>query len=119
MSEFYTSMSAMSTEMLTEYGSIWTIRRKVVDEYDPATNEPGEVVISEHQVVGLTENVETHDMKDGIVEFNDLRLIIEGSNVAPDVADTVISKEGEEYSVVAVKPVKPGDIVMFYYVFLR
>lgn len=112
---FYTEMAEMAREMLAEYGMAVVLTRETGDfdevagEYDSAP----QTLNSTGMFTAITEQLR----KDFVVVDGDRMMLLDDS-VEPQNADTV-AINGDDWPVIKVKPIKPTDTVICYFVQVR
>ncbi len=117
MSQFdYARTAATATRLLQRFGAACTLKRQTTGEYDPATGQ-APVTVTE---LPTTAAVFAYDQK-----YIDGTLILQGDQRAymapafvPKQGD-VLSWQGRDWQVVAVKPLSPAGINCLFEAQLR
>lgn len=112
---FYTEMAEMAREMLAEYGMAVVLTRETgdFDEVAGAYDSEPQALNSTGLFTSITEQLK----QDFTVIDGDRTMILDDS-VEPQNADTV-AIDGADWSVVKVKPIKPTDTIICYFVQVR
>ena len=100
---FYQDMAALALDMLTAYGRTVTIKTPVMsgDPYNPT------VTWTTATARAVSTSLDSREVTAGLVLASDQALIIEPGAVVS--IDCRIADGGDEFSVVRVMPLRPGD----------
>lgn len=114
---FYESMQEVATELLTEFGRDFTLRRysggtTSTDGSDSQGSPDG------HTVTGVTVPWSDSQLNSSTVQADDIQLKIEATKFTPAKGDKV-DVDGRWLSVVGIDIKKPADIVLAYFLQLR
>jgi hypothetical protein len=112
----YASSAATATRLLINFGAVCTLKRQSAGSYDPATGTDTVTVSSLASVAVVFDYPQ---------KYIDGTLILQGDKqaymdpgVTPKQGD-VLTWQGADYQVIAVKPLSPAGVVLLYEAQLR
>lgn len=123
MSDFYTELAAVATEMLAEFGTTLTLRSfHDEEEYDPVTGQlipGGDPIDTPFKGVKMNPTEEyALSMNQGTVQARDILVMMEPTVRVPQMDDSMLI-DGEEWQVVNIRVEKPADVPLYFLVQVR
>jgi hypothetical protein len=113
---FYSEMQDYATELLTEFGKVFTLNR-----YDGGTTladgSDSEGTATPFDILGMTVPFSQSEINSSTVEAGDIQMIID-ADVEPFSSDKILV-DSQEYSVISIERKKPADVVLCYFLQLR
>lgn len=117
MSDFYSGLAAVATNLLTDKGQAVTINRETSTSFDPVTGIDT-VTPSSFSGVGAVFDYHRSEIDGNLIQKGDIRLLLNAVTTEP-LTDDEITIDGETYRVISVKPTSPGGTVVMYELQLR
>lgn len=125
MSFNYGPLAAKAVKLVTKYGK--TVQLTSPVSGDPADSDkpwrgpaPGDTVASPH---GLVVSFEKDEIDGEHIRTSDLKLLLPAGDPALSGVDldrvASVNVDGVDYGATNLKPVKPGDTVLIYFMRLR
>lgn len=123
MSDFYTELAAVATEMLAEFGTDFVLQSQAEGgEYDPVTGETasgGDPINTPFKGVRMNPTQEyAQSMSQGTVHARDMLILMEPNAREPKLEDAVVMGD-ETWQVVNIRVEKPADVPLYYLVQVR
>lgn len=115
---FYTHMAATATRLLTKFGKHVTLVRSTGSSYDPVTGAAVPVMTANVSGVGLLKPFPDVMVDSTRVLASDRLLVLDAT--AEPMADDRPQINGEDWTIVDIKTVKPDDATaVVYFVHVR
>lgn len=108
---FYDNLQNVAVNILKKYGQQLTFTRKTVGDYD-ATTGTATSIESTYKGYGAILEYSSKDMADGSILSGDKKIIIEYVKQRPVVND-IVTVDGINYNIIAVKEVNPAGINVY------
>lgn len=113
MSFDYSNIAKTALAQIADKGRAVQILYQTEGTYDPANDSVAGASESSVTVRALVTNFNKRDISAGLVEANDLQVMIAAQGATkPKTGDKVV--DGEEFRVVTVTEIKPGDTALLY-----
>lgn len=109
----YASLATTAAEQIADKGRDVQLVYKTAGTYNPATDKLDNDVEETVTVKALVTNYNKRDISGGLVEANDLQVIIAADGITkPKTSDKIL--DDEEFTIVSVSEIKPGATAMLY-----
>lgn len=117
--DFYADMVETAAELIEEFGQTGKLR--VETPGDGPSYDPGEPTITDHLAIMAVLEFEKSDVDGTRVLATDKRILVaaKGLVVEPSTDHQLLDAAGQAYSVIAVDPLSPAGVPVFYWVQAR
>jgi hypothetical protein len=121
MSINYSKLATVAKQLITQFGTDWTIRREIKGSYNPATNTQPAQTTNNYTVKAARLEYRKYKIDGEIIQKDDFQLYVEAKDLGIfiETYDKIVDNEDNIYEIVDVKPIKPGDTVVYYELQLR
>jgi hypothetical protein len=117
--DFYADMVETAAELIEEFGQLGKLR--VETPGSGPSYDPGEPTITDHDAVMAVLEFEKSDVDGTRILATDKRILVAAKDLAvePSTEHQLLDAAGQAYSVIAVDPLSPAGVPVFYWVQAR
>ena len=115
----YARMAATATRLLTRFGGPLQLVRVLPGAYDPATDTLSGGSETSHTVTGAKFDYEQDDIDGTVIRKGDQRAYIAPTAAVTPQTGDVLTIDGEQWNVVASRPLKPASVIVLHDVQVR
>lgn len=114
----YSSLEASALRLITDKGRDVTLRAVAEGTYNPGTDTISGASESDSIVKMVMRDFTTRELVETMIERGDKEALVAASGItAPEVNDVIV--DGDEYKILNVQQVAPGDTTILYKLQLR
>ena len=120
MADFYDGMAEVARQLIKEFGRDITITETQSQKWTPGADPNPQ--ITEHPAKGLFREVKQQLVEGKEVVRKDANFLVAGLGLDFMLSATnshIVDADGQQYKVLRVNELKPGNQVMYYEVFVR
>lgn len=112
------TLTAIATQLITEFGEAVTFTREVAGEYDPTTGDtlPGDTVT--YTAFGVPENYAQKEIDGVNIIQGDRKVTIYKTTIVPEVNDA-ITLNGANYRVISVEQIRAQGLDIIFQMQVR
>lgn len=118
MGKFYTGLASTASKLLADKGQSITFTRKTLASFDPVLGQETLGTATTYTGNGAVFNYKKAELKDGLIESGDIKLLLEATTTAPLIDDTCVI-DSDTYRVMDVMTTSPAGTVVIYTLQLR
>lgn len=100
-----------ANKLIQRFGRLHTFTRVTYGAYNPATGTSAETSTT-FTAYAVKDEFSAFERNDGSIRIDDVKMIAEASGSFE--VDDCVTIESQEYTLVRVNPIKPGDTVVAY-----
>jgi hypothetical protein len=111
----YASLSNTALRLVTENGRSMTLRNKSEGTYNPNTNTITGSSATDESVIGVVRDYSKVQIDNQNIKVGDKIVMLAAQGIAGNVdQDSIIIDGPDEWYVISVEEIKPGDTILLY-----
>ncbi len=115
----YSSIENVALNQIADKGRIVSILYKTEGTYDPTSDTLYSDSIKSVSMPAVITVFDKRDALGDLVETGDLQAIIAAQNIEKPKTNDILSDDGEEYRIIFVSEIKPGNTAILYKLQIR
>lgn len=109
----YAGLAATALAQIADKGRNITLRRVTEGSYNPATDTIPDASVANETVKALVRNFSQRELVEGLIIKGDKEVIVASSGLTiPEMNDIIV--DNDQFRIVNVLEIKPGDTSMLY-----